>query len=94
MSTLALDVGDQVVGRIHAGDFGYGSLECGALDVPFEEAFDDHVDRVFALDGRHDAVHRTVGEADVLLAPVTLGLVEVLEDSPNSLCAVSTRSIF
>lgn len=35
------DVNEQIVGRIHAGDFGYGALECGALDVPFEEAFDD-----------------------------------------------------
>ena len=83
---LALDIGDQVVGRIHAGDFGHGALECGALDVPFEEAFDDHVDRVLALDRRHDAVDRAVGEADVLLAPVTLGLVEVLEDSLPELC--------
>ena len=66
---LALDVGDQVVGRIHAGDFGYGALECGALDVPFEEAFDDHVDRVLALDRRHDAVDRTVGESDRALRP-------------------------
>ena len=83
---LALDIGDQVVGRIHAGDFGHGALEGRALDVPFEEAFDDHVDRVLALDRRHDAVDRAVGEADVLLAPVTLGLVEVLEDSLPELC--------
>ena len=74
---FALDVGDQVVGRIHAGDFGHGALECGALDIPFEETFDDHVDRVFALDGRYDAVHRTVGEADVLLAVGLPGGVEV-----------------
>ena len=59
---LALDVGGEVVDEVGARDARGRAREGPRLDRPLAERLDAHVEAVGRVGGRHDAVHRRIGE--------------------------------
>jgi len=67
---FALYVGNEVVGELHAADFGAGTLECGFFNDPFVKCFHSDGEDVVVFaggEGGDDTIDGAVGEADVFV---------------------------
>ena len=76
---LALDVCDEIVGKVHSLHLKV-TLDRSSLHIPLIELLHNHVDRILALDRRNDTVNRTVRESNILVSICLLLICKMAVD--------------